>query len=106
MTTTIGRLLGVSAATVALALFAYGAQAQEKKMEPPKTAPKTEKKQVACNTLKTQQPCEARSDCNWVGETKNDKGKVTKKAYCRANPGTKKADEKKAEVKKTDEKKK
>jgi hypothetical protein len=103
--TSIGRYLGLSTAAAALALFAYGAQAQEKKAAPA-PAPKAEKK-AACNTLKAQAGCEARTDCNWVGEAKDAKGKVTKKAYCRANPTAKKADAdtKKTDTKKTDAKK-
>lgn len=102
--TTIGRYLGISAATAALALFAYGAQAQEKKAAPT-PAPKAAEKKAACNSLKVQAGCEARTDCNWVAESKDDKGKVKKKAYCRANPTAKKADAKKVEPKKTDAKK-
>ncbi len=101
MTTTIGRYLGMTAAGAAVMLFAFGAQAQEKKVDTPKPAAKTEKKAAACNTLKTQAPCETRTACNWECEAKDDKGKVTKKAYCRGNPGTvKKAEPKKAEPKK------
>ena len=85
VTTFIGRLVGVTAAAAALALFAAGAQAQEKKADPKATA-----KPAACSTLKAQTACEGRSDCNWVAESKNDKGKVTRKAYCRAMPKPKK----------------
>ena len=99
------RYLGISAAAAAVALFAYGAQAQEKKTAPAPAA-KTEKteKKAACNSLKVQTGCEARTDCNWVAESKDDKGKVKKKAYCRSNPTAKKADSKKADPKKTDAK--
>jgi hypothetical protein len=72
-----------------IALFAYNASAQEKKMEPTKKA-ETAKKPPAppkCNTIKAQAGCEARTaDCNWVAESKDDKGKVKAKAYCRAKP--------------------
>ena len=74
--------LGISAATVALALFAYGAQAQQK--APEKAAPKAAA-QPKCNSIKQQAGCEGRTDCGWVAESKDAKGKV-KKAYCRAKP--------------------
>ncbi len=83
---TTGRIFGATAAALAVALFAFSAQAQDKGT---KTAPKAEKK-AACNSLKAETACSARSDCNWVGEAKDSKGKVTKKAYCRANPTPKK----------------
>jgi hypothetical protein len=77
----ITRGLGISGAAAALALFAFTAQAQK---APEKKAPA---KAPACNTIKAQAGCEARKDdCNWVAETKDAKGKVKAKAYCRANP--------------------
>ena len=88
---TLVKTLGISVATAALALFAYGASAQEKK-EP------AAKKPPACKTIKAQAGCEARAaDCTWVAESKDDKGKVKAKAYCRAKPKepAKKADPKK-----------
>jgi hypothetical protein len=75
--------LGISAAAVALALFATGAQAQQK--APEKAAPKAAAP-AKCNTIKQQGGCEARADCSWVGESKDAKGKVKAKAYCRAKP--------------------
>ena len=75
--------VGISAAAVALAAFAYAAQAQQK--APDKAAPKAAA-QPKCKTLKQQQGCEARSDCSWVAESKDAKGKVKAKAYCRAKP--------------------
>ena len=80
---TLVKTLGISVATAALALFAYGASAQEKKAArtPPKKTP------PACKTIKAQAGCEARTaDCTWVAESKDDKGKVKAKAYCRAKP--------------------
>ena len=72
---TLVRTLGISVATAALALFAYGASAQDAKKPP------------ACKTIKAQAGCEARTDdCTWVAESKDDKGKVKAKAYCRAKP--------------------
>lgn len=85
---TLVKTLGISVATVALALMAYGAQAQEKKAAPAKKPP-------ACKTIKQQADCEGRTaDCTWVAESKDDKGKVKAKAYCRAKPVAK-ADTKK-----------
>ena len=56
------------------------------------------KKPPACKTIKAQAGCEARAaDCTWVAESKDDKGKVKAKAYCRAKP---KEPAKKAEPKK------
>ena len=80
MRKTLLKTLGISVATAALAVFAYGASAQEKKAEVAKKAP-------ACKTIKAQAGCEARTaDCTWVAESKDDKGKVKAKAYCRAKP--------------------
>jgi hypothetical protein len=75
--------LGISAAAAALALFAYGAQAQQK--APEKAAPKAAA-QPKCKTIKQQAGCEGRTDCSWVAESKDAKGKVKAKAYCRAKP--------------------
>jgi hypothetical protein len=76
---TLVKSLGISVATVALALMAYGASAQEK------AAPA--KKPAACKTIKQQGDCETRADdCTWVGESKDAKGKVKAKAYCRTKP--------------------
>lgn len=81
------KTLGISAAAGLFALFAYGASAQEKKADTPKAAVKKEKAPPACKTIKAQAGCEARSaDCTWVAESKDDKGKVKAKAYCRAKP--------------------
>jgi hypothetical protein len=83
---TLLKTLGISVATAALAVFAYGASAQEKKAEPAKK-PEAAKKAPACKTIKAQAGCEARTaDCTWVAESKDDKGKVKAKAYCRAKP--------------------
>ena len=77
-------LRGISLAATAavIAVVSYGASAQDKK------APA--KKPPACNTLKDETACKARNDCNWVAESKDAKGKVKRKAYCRANPTPKK----------------
>ena len=77
--------LGLSGAALALVLLGGGVQAQAPKAD---TTPKatTAKKPPACKTLKAQAGCEERSDCSWVGESKDAKGKVKAKAYCRAKP--------------------
>jgi hypothetical protein len=75
--------LGVAAAIAVIAAFAVGASAQEKKATPAKRPP-------ACNSVKVEADCRARTDCNWVAESKDAKGKVTRRAYCRANPTPKK----------------
>jgi hypothetical protein len=77
---TLLKTFGISAATVAVALFAYGASAQDKKPAPAKKPP-------ACNSLKDEAACKAREDCTWVGEVMDAKTKKVKtKAYCRAKP--------------------
>ena len=76
--------LGLSGAALALVLLGNGVQAQAPKAETPKAT--TAKKPPACKTLKAQAGCEERSDCQWVGESKDAKGKVKAKAYCRAKP--------------------
>ena len=77
--------LGISAAAAALALFAYGAQAQQKAPEKAAPTPKAAA-QPKCKTIKQQAGCEGRTDCSWVAESKDAKGKVKAKAYCRAKP--------------------
>ena len=102
---TMLKTLGISAVAAAFAVIGYAAQvqAQATKKEEPKAAAKAApKKPPACNTLKQEAACTAREDCSWVGEAKDKKGKVTKKAYCRAKP---KAPEKKETPKKAEPKK-
>ena len=53
--------------------------------EPEKAAPKAAA-QPKCKTIKQQAGCEGRTDCSWVAESKDAKGKVKAKAYCRAKP--------------------
>jgi hypothetical protein len=88
---------GLSAATLALVLFGYGAQAQTPKKEPaPKAA--AAKKPPACTKVKTEADCKARDDCMWAAEVMDAKTKKVKtKAQCKAKP---KAPAKKAEPKK------
>jgi hypothetical protein len=81
------RGIGLAATAALIAVVSYGASAQEKK------APA--KKPSTCNSLKDEGACRARNDCNWVEESKDAKGKVKRKAYCRANPTPKKEDAKK-----------
>jgi hypothetical protein len=77
--------ISVVAAAVVIAILPYGASAQDKK-----TA--SAEKFAACNSLTNEAACKAGKDCNWVAESKDDKGKVKQKAYCRSNPTTKKDD--------------
>ena len=76
------KTLGMAAAAAVLAI-GFGVSAQERKAAPAKAPP-------ACNSLKVEADCRARADCNWVAESKDAKGKVKRKAYCRANPTPKK----------------
>ena len=78
--------MGIAAAAAALTVFGYAAQAQAPKKEEPKVAAKKPAPPPKCNTLKAQAACEARTDCTWVAESKDAKGKVKAKAYCRAKP--------------------
>ena len=84
VTTTMIKSLGVSAATVALALFAYGASAQTAAKKDAAPKPKAP---PACNSLKAQAGCEARTDCEWIAAMVNAKTKKqTRAAYCRSKP--------------------
>lgn len=84
MSTSFTQQISAAAAAIAVAMFAFGAQAQDAK-----TAPKA--KVAACNTVKEETACTARSDCGWTHESKDAKtGKVKKKAYCHAKPVAKK----------------
>src|SRR5262245_12854340 len=78
MTNVLLKGLTVAATAAAIAAFSFGASAQDKK------APA--KKPPACNSLKDEAACKARDDCNWVADSKDAKGKVKRKAYCRSNP--------------------
>jgi hypothetical protein len=82
MTITLGRIFGVSAAAVALTVLGFTAQAQMKKEDAAKKPPPP----PACSKIKDAAACKARDDCVWSDEVKNDKGKVTKKAACKAKP--------------------
>jgi hypothetical protein len=84
---TLVKTLGISAATVALAVFGYTAQAQAPKKEEPKAAAKKAPTPPKCNLLKTQAPCEAREDCRWQSASIDEKTKKQKKAaYCQSKP--------------------
>jgi hypothetical protein len=77
---TLVKTLGISVATAALALFAYGASAQEKKKEP------AAKKPAACAKLK-EADCKARTDCVFTAAVMDEKTKKVKtKASCKAAP--------------------
>jgi anti-sigma-K factor RskA len=79
---TFWRSLSIAATVAIVGAFAFDASAQDKKA-PAKQPP-------ACNSLKDESACKARNDCNWVSESKDAKGKVKRKAYCRSNPTPKK----------------
>jgi hypothetical protein len=81
---TLSKGFGLSVATVALALFAVGAAAQDKAATPtPKVATKT----ATCNSLKAETDCKARTDCEWVSASVDSKTqKVKRKAYCKSKP--------------------
>lgn len=84
------KLLQLSAAALVISAFAFGGvHAAEKK--------KDVAKQPACNSLKDETGCEARTDqCTWVAAVKDEKsGKEKRRAYCRSKPA-KKAPAKKA----------
>ena len=83
MTKVLLRAIGVATMTAVIATLSYGASAQDKK------APA--KKPPACKSVKDEGACRARNDCDWVAESKDDKGKVKRKASCRASPAPKKA---------------
>ena len=71
-------LRGAAAASIAaaVAVFAYGAEAQ---------APK--KKSPACTSLKEEGTCKTRDDCTWTSAVMDASGKKEKKkCYCRAMP--------------------
>jgi len=96
------RTLGVSAAAVALGLFVVGASAQTPPAKKDPAPKAVTKKPPACNSLKDEAACKARTDCNWVSAVINEKTKKqTRAAYCRTKPvPPKKVDPKKVDPKK------
>ena len=86
MTTRIAlvRGLGASAAAVALTLFAFTAQAQQK--APEKGAPAAKAKS-ACNAITDETACKADATCTWVAALMDKAtGKQKRKAYCKTKP--------------------
>ena len=92
---TFFRAMGVSAATLALVMIGYGAEAQQKAPQSSTTPPatttaakattKTDKKTSQGKGLE-QADCEAKTDeCSWVAASKTKLGKEIK-AYCRSKP--------------------
>jgi len=80
--TTPSKGWGIIAAAAALALFTCAATAQDKKAAA---------KPAACNALKAETDCQARTDCQWVAASVDPKTKKEKrKAYCRSQPKSKK----------------
>lgn len=76
MSNTILKAFTATAVVLALASFAGGTSAQEKKAMT-KAAPKP----PACSTIKTEAACTARADCTWIAAT--TKGKITlRRARC------------------------
>ena len=76
--TTIGKLLGASAAAGVLLL---GVAAYGQTTEPAKKAPKAKS---ACNALTEETACKANDTCRWVAALMDAKtGKQKRKAYCR-----------------------
>ncbi len=74
------RGVGVFAIAAAVAVFAFGVQAQAPKKEAAKKPP-------ACNSLKDEAACKARTDCEWVSASIDPKTKKEKrKAYCKSKP--------------------
>jgi hypothetical protein len=72
-------VLALSAAVVGLTMLAADVSAQAPKSPP------------ACNTLKDEAACKARTDCSWVKASVDAKtGKEKRKAYCRRKPAPKK----------------
>jgi len=77
----------MSAAAIVLTALAFGsvmAETQEKKKADPKPP--------ACNTLKEEDGCKAREDCQFIAASIDSKTqKVKRKAYCRSKPKPKKS---------------
>ena len=83
MNNTTHRLLGVSAFAIVFAALAFGGVSAEEKKKA------AEPKPAACNTLKDETGCGARTDCSWIAASIDEKTKKEKrKAYCRAKPKT------------------
>jgi hypothetical protein len=76
------RLLGASAFAIVFAALAFGGVSAEEKK-------KTTAAPAACNSLKEESGCEARTDCSWIAASIDEKTKKEKrKAYCRSKPKT------------------
>lgn len=89
---------GVTAAVLALSMFGFAAEAQQKAPDPaapaakapatkaPATkAPATKpaaKPKSACNAIKEEAGCKADAKCQWIGETTTKAGQK-RKAYCK-----------------------
>ncbi len=85
MSNLLHRSLGIGAAAIVFAALAYGGVSAEEKKKAP------EPKAAACNSLKVEADCTARTDCSWVHASIDKKtGKEKRKAYCRSKPKSKK----------------
>lgn len=94
MTGVWGKALGLLAAVILALPFASAAAQDGKKM--PGLA-QTESKPATCKTLKSQETCRERADCDWSAAVMNAEGKIKKRAYCHGRPAPgKKAASKKA----------
>jgi hypothetical protein len=81
------RGLSVAAATVALGLFAFGAQAQQKAPEKAPAAKVAPKAKSACNQITDENACKANDTCSWIAALTDAKtGKQKRKAYCKTKP--------------------
>jgi hypothetical protein len=71
--------LGLSVAVLALTMLAVDVSAQAPPAQP------------ACNTIKEEAACKARTDCSWVKASVDPKtGKEKRRAYCRRKPAPRK----------------
>ena len=89
MRKTLLKTLGISTAAATLALFAYGASAQDMKKKEPA------KKMAACTTLKDEAGCTGREDCTWTPA----KGKAAAKAKTAKSTDAKTGEKKAAKPK-------
>ena len=79
----VGKALG--AATVAIAIFAFTADAQKapEKAEPVAKA----KAKSVCNAITEEAACKANATCAWIAALMDKQtGKQKRKAYCKSKP--------------------
>ena len=97
----IGKGFGVTAAVLALSMFGFAAEAQQKAPEPAAKAPAAKapaakapapakapaskpaaKPKSVCNAIKEEAGCKANDKCSWIGEVTTKAGQK-RKAYCK-----------------------